>query len=224
MGGRILIIEASRYWRSTLEFSLTAAGFVVDAAPDGDAALARLRTTPYILILLDLMQGAKEGLAICRAIRHTRTLPIVMLATRSDEADRLAAFAAGADDFLTAPVNVDEVRARIRAVLRRFPHDRVVGREVLHVGDLRIDLERHALHIGEARVNLRAKEFALLVALARRPGATQSRESLLREVWGHMQPVETRTVDVHIKTLRQRLADAEIQIETVWGVGYRLVA
>ncbi len=224
MGGRILIIEASRYWRSNLEAHLTADGFAVDVAPDSDAALTRLRTTPYALILLDLMQGAKEGLAVCRAIRRTRTLPVVMLTARSDEADRLAAFAAGADDFLTAPISAGEVVARIRAVLRRFPHDRAIGPEVLRVGDLRIDLEEHALHIGEARVTLRAKEFALLVALARRPGATQSRESLLREVWGHIQPVETRTVDVHIKTLRQRLAAAEIQIETVWGIGYRLVA
>lgn len=224
MSGRILIVEAGRYWRACLEPHLAAAGFGVDAVPNGDAALARLHTTPYALVLLGMMQGTQEGLAVCHAIRRTRALPIVMLAARSDESDRLAAFAAGADDFLTAPVSAGEMTARIRAVLRRFPRDRAGSREVLEVGDLRIDLEQHALHIGAVRVNLRAKEFALLVALARRPGATQSRESLLREVWGHIQPVETRTVDVHIKTLRQRLAAAEIRIETVWGVGYRLIA
>jgi DNA-binding response OmpR family regulator len=151
-------------------------------------------------------------------------VPIIMLTARSEDVDKIVGLEVGADDYVTKPFNPRELVARVKAVLRRYETTASPERQVLSVGDVTIDLDRREVRIGDEFVEVRAKEFALLVALARRPGVVVPRDRLLNDVWGYEYSVDTRTVDVHISTLRDRLANANARIETVWGVGYKLVA
>jgi DNA-binding response OmpR family regulator len=202
---------------------LTKEGFVVETAADGTGAVAKARSTRYALILLDIMLPGMDGLEACRTIRRTSDVPIIMLTARSEDVDKIVGLEVGADDYITKPFNPRELVARVKAVLRRYEAGGVQERNVISVGDIMIDLDRREVLVDDDSVELRAKEFALLVALARRPGVVVSRDRLLNEVWGYEHSIDTRTVDVHISTLRDRLANANARIETVWGVGYKLV-
>jgi two-component system, OmpR family, alkaline phosphatase synthesis response regulator PhoP len=224
MARTILVVDDEPNITRLLGMYLTKEGFTVETAADGPSAVAKARATRYALILLDLMLPGMDGLEACRTIRRTSDVPIIMLTARSEDVDKIVGLEVGADDYVTKPFNPRELVARFKAVLRRYETTASPERQVLSVGDVTIDLDRREVRIGDEFVEVRAKEFALLVALARRPGVVVARDRLLNDVWGYEYSVDTRTVDVHISTLRDRLANANARIETVWGVGYKLVA
>jgi two-component system, OmpR family, alkaline phosphatase synthesis response regulator PhoP len=224
MARSILVVDDEPNITRLLGMYLTKEGFTVETAADGPSAVAKARATRYALILLDLMLPGMDGLEACRTIRRTSDVPIIMLTARSEDVDKIVGLEVGADDYVTKPFNPRELVARVKAVLRRYETTASPERQVLSVGDVTIDLDRREVRIGDEFVEVRAKEFALLVALARRPGVVVPRDRLLNDVWGYEYSVDTRTVDVHISTLRDRLANANARIETVWGVGYKLVA
>jgi DNA-binding response OmpR family regulator len=224
MARSILVVDDEPNITRLLGMYLTKEGFTVETAADGPSAVAKARATRYALILLDLMLPGMDGLEACRTIRRTSDVPIIMLTARSEDVDKIVGLEVGADDYVTKPFNPRELVARVKAVLRRYETTASPERQVLSVGDVTIDLDRREVRIGDDFVEVRAKEFALLVALARRPGVVVPRDRLLNDVWGYEYSVDTRTVDVHISTLRDRLANANARIETVWGVGYKLVA
>jgi DNA-binding response OmpR family regulator len=224
MARTILVVDDEPNITRLLGMYLTKEGYSVETAADGPAAVAKARATRYALILLDLMLPGMDGLEACRTIRRTSDVPIIMLTARSEDVDKIVGLEVGADDYVTKPFNPRELVARVKAVLRRYETAASPERQVLTVGDVTIDLDRREVQIGDEFVEVRAKEFALLVALARRPGVVVPRDRLLNEVWGYEYSVDTRTVDVHISTLRDRLVNAGARIETVWGVGYKLVA
>ncbi|MGI8856275.1 MAG: response regulator [Thermomicrobiales bacterium] len=224
MARTILVVDDEPNITRLLGMYLTKEGFTVETAADGPSAVAKARATRYALILLDLMLPGMDGLEACRTIRRTSDVPIIMLTARSEDVDKIVGLEVGADDYVTKPFNPRELVARVKAVLRRYETTASPERQVLSVGDVTIDLDRREVRIGDEFVEVRAKEFALLVALARRPGVVVPRDRLLNDVWGYEYSVDTRTVDVHISTLRDRLANANARIETVWGVGYKLVA
>ncbi len=220
----ILVVDDEPNITRLLGMYLTKEGYTVETAADGAAAVAKARATHYALILLDLMLPGMDGLEACRTIRRTSDVPIIMLTARSEDVDKIVGLEVGADDYVTKPFNPRELVARVKAVLRRYEAAASPERQVLTVGDLTIDLDRREVRVGDEFVEVRAKEFALLVALARRPGVVVPRDRLLNDVWGYEYSVDTRTVDVHISTLRDRIINASARIETVWGVGYKLVA
>ncbi len=224
MARTILVVDDEPNITRLLGMYLTKEGFTVETAADGPSAVGKARATRYALILLDLMLPGMDGLEACRTIRRTSDVPIIMLTARSEDVDKIVGLEVGADDYVTKPFNPRELVARVKAVLRRYETTASPERQVLSVGDVTIDLDRREVRIGDEFVEVRAKEFALLVALARRPGVVVPRDRLLNDVWGYEYSVDTRTVDVHISTLRDRLASANARIETVWGVGYKLVA
>jgi|SRR3954468_20108012 len=223
MARTILVVDDEPNITRLLGMYLTKEGFTVETAADGPSAVAKARATRYALILLDLMLPGMDGLEACRTIRRTSDVPIIMLTARSEDVDKIVGLEVGADDYVTKPFNPRELVARVKAVLRRYETAASPERQVLSVGDVTIDLDRREVRVGDDFVELRAKEFALLVALARRPGVVVPRDRLLNDVWGYEYSVDTRTVDVHVSTLRDRLASANARIETVWGVGYKLV-
>ncbi len=219
----VLVVDDEPNITRLLGMYLTKEGFAVETASDGPAAVERVRVGNYAIVLLDLMLPGMDGFEVCRTIRRTSNVPIIMLTARAEDVDKVVGLEIGADDYITKPFNPRVLVAHVKAVLRRA--EAATGeRQVLAVGDLTIDLDRREVRVGETLVELRAKEFALLVALARRPGVVVPRERLLNEVWGYEYAVDTRTVDVHISTLRDRLEKATARVETVWGVGYKLVA
>jgi DNA-binding response OmpR family regulator len=224
MARSILVVDDEPNITRLLGMYLTKEGFAIETAADGPSAVAKARATRYALILLDLMLPGMDGLEACRTIRRTSDVPIIMLTARSEDVDKIVGLEVGADDYVTKPFNPRELVARVKAVLRRYETTASPERQVLSVGDVTIDLDRREVRIGDEFVEVRAKEFALLVALARRPGVVVPRDRLLNDVWGYEYSVDTRTVDVHISTLRDRLASANARIETVWGIGYKLVA
>lgn len=224
MARTILVVDDEPNITRLLGMYLTKEGYTVETASDGATAVAKARATRYALILLDLMLPGMDGLEACRTIRRTSDVPIIMLTARSEDVDKIVGLEVGADDYVTKPFNPRELVARVKAVLRRYEAAASPERQVLTVGDLTVDLDRREVRVGDEFVEVRAKEFALLVALARRPGVVVPRDRLLNDVWGYEYSVDTRTVDVHISTLRDRLINASARIETVWGVGYKLVA
>jgi two-component system alkaline phosphatase synthesis response regulator PhoP/two-component system response regulator ResD len=224
MARTILVVDDEPNITRLLGMYLTKEGYTVETASDGASAVAKARATRYALILLDLMLPGMDGLEACRTIRRTSDVPIIMLTARSEDVDKIVGLEVGADDYVTKPFNPRELVARVKAVLRRYEAAASPERQVLTVGDLTVDLDRREVRVGDEFVEVRAKEFALLVALARRPGVVVPRDRLLNDVWGYEYSVDTRTVDVHISTLRDRLINASARIETVWGVGYKLVA
>jgi len=197
-------------------------GFAVLAAADGQEALELHRRHDPDLVILDLMLPRLDGFEVCRQIRRTADTPIVMLTARSDDVDAIVGLELGADDYVTKPFNPRALVARVKAVLRRTEAS-ARGARPIEVGNLRVDLRRRTAAVGGRPLELRAREFDLLAAFAREPGVVLTRDLLLEDVWGTDFPGETRTVDVHVAELRKKLGDDGPWIETVRGVGYRLV-
>lgn len=221
---RILVVDDDEHIRQLVQLYLGREGFDVETAADGAEALARTANAPPDLLILDLMLPVHDGWEVCRQLRNTRAterLPIVMLTARDDLIDKVLGLELGADDYLTKPFSPRELIARVRAVLRRVRPGGPGGNE-LRAGDIRIDLERREVRAGETLVRLRAKEYELLVAFVERPGTVLTRDALLNRVWGYEHEIDTRTVDVHISALREKLPARRATIETVWGVGYKL--
>lgn len=206
-----------------VRFNLSQAGFSVETAASGRDALAKLRRSPPDLLVLDLMLPDVSGNDICRQVRadpQLADLPILMLTAKGEEVDRVVGFEIGADDYVPKPFSPRELTLRVRAVMRRRAAAPAGGAHLEH-GVLRIDTDRHRCFVEGQEIELTAKEFRLLSTLMSRPGRVLTRERLLDEVWGSEITVTTRTIDTHLKRLREKLGPAGDLIETVRGVGYR---
>ena len=198
-------------------------GWVVETSSDGRAALDRLRAEPFQLLVLDLQLPGMDGLGVCGAVRRdkkTRDLPIVMLTARGDEADRVVGLEVGADDYVVKPFSPKELMARVRALFRRI--ERPESEAPLRFSELEVDRARHLTRWAGRQVHLTAKEFALLVALLESGGRVLTRQALLEDVWGYTYAEGTRTVDVHVRRLREKLPGLAPHIVTVKSFGYRL--
>ncbi len=221
--GRIVVVEDDPSVAELVTLYLRNAGFIVEHAPTGARARELLDELRPALVVLDLGLPDTDGIALLRELRAKADTPVVALTARADDAQRIAGLDAGMDDYVTKPFNPRELVSRVRAILRRAAGMPGGGR-VLEIGNLRVDPARHEVLVAGRAVTLRAKEFELLEAFCRQPGIVLTRDKLLEDVWGFAFPGETRTVDVHVKQLRDKLAGADARIETVWGVGYRLAA
>lgn len=212
------IIELNRMY-------LEGAGYQVVTARTGPEALDRFRSERPDLVVLDLMLPGIDGLSICREIRQQGATPIIMLTARTEDVDRIVGLELGADDYVTKPYNPRELVARVRAVLRRTnpPAETAAPVQVLQLGDVVLDPARRTVTVSDEPITLRTKEFDLLQCLLEHQGLVLSREQLLSQVWGYDYAGETRTVDVHVAGLRKELRASNVAVETVWGIGYKLV-
>ena len=223
---RILLVDDEHSLQKLLAFPLRKEGYEVVSALDGQEALDRLRDTSFDLVVLDLMLPKVDGFEVCRQVRARSSVPIIMLTARTEEIDKVLGLELGADDYITKPFSVREFRSRVKAVLRRAELSRAddPGEEPLEDGDLRIDFEKRAVTLAGEPIRLTYVEFEILAALARHPGRVYNRMVLLERVWGDASYRDPRTVDVHIRHLREKLErDARNPelILTVRGVGYR---
>jgi DNA-binding response OmpR family regulator len=221
---KILVIEDEADVVDLLTLQLRkAGGFLVSTARDGADGLKKARAELPALIVLDLMLPRMPGLEVCKVLKTdsaTRHIPIIMLTAKAEEVDRIVGLEFGADDYVTKPFSPREVLLRIKAILRRGDNDST--EENLTRGLITIDPARHHVFVGGKRISLTAVEFKLLSMLMRRPGRVQSRDRLLNEVWGYEAAIDTRTVDTHVRRLREKLGKASNAVETVRGFGYRL--
>jgi two-component system alkaline phosphatase synthesis response regulator PhoP len=222
---RILVAEDDPDIASLLAHYLQRAGFEADMVASGRDVLPRIKKAPPDLLLLDIMLPGVDGLEVCRAVRadeHTAAIPIIMVTAKGEESDRIVGLELGADDYITKPFSPNEVIARIRALLRRAhrtgPSD---GR--LTYGPLSVDVDRHLVRVNESEVRLTAKEFLLLQYLMQHRGRVLSRDLLLSDVWGYSYTGGTRTVDVHVRRLREKLPFLTDAIVTVKQFGYKLI-
>ncbi|PWU20372.1 MAG: DNA-binding response regulator [Verrucomicrobia bacterium] len=223
MKSKILVVDDEPEAIELIEFNLRQAGFDVLPAADGAEALARARATLPSLIVLDLMLPEVDGIEVCKVLRRdpaTSSIPIVMLTARAAEIDRILGLELGADDYITKPFSPRELVLRIKKILERGLPSKV-GDQTLRVGDLLIDQPRHQVSWKNRQIELTATEFKLLSLLAQRRGRVQSREQLLRDVWEYNGLIDTRTVDTHMRRLREKLGPAARHLDTVRGVGYR---
>ncbi len=218
----ILVVDDERNIVDLVRLYLEKDGFAVIAAGDGEEALLLYRRHDPDLVILDLMLPRIDGLEVCREIRRRGDTPVLMLTARGDDIDAVVGLELGADDYVSKPFNPRALVARVQAILRRTDSTNRGGRPI-DVGSLRIDPRRREATVNDRRLELRAREFDLLVALARDPGAVLTRDALLEDVWGTDFPGETRTVDVHVAEVRKKLGEDGPAIETLRGIGYRLV-
>jgi len=226
MGSRILVVEDESDLAELVAFHLRQNGHLVTTAGSGATALAELKRQRPDLVVLDVMLPDISGIEVCRRLRReddTRRLPVIMLTAKGEEVDRVVGFEVGADDYVVKPFSPRELLLRVEAVLRRVsaPIDES-GPKTIVLGMMTIDVPAHRVTVGDEEIPLTALEFRLLMDLATRLGRVQSRDALLERVWGYSPGVETRTVDTHVKRLREKLAGAADYVETVRGVGYRL--
>ena len=218
----VLIADDEKNIVQLARMYLQAEGFSVETASTGRETLDKVHQVKPDLVVLDLMMPEIDGWEVCRRLRKDSDIPIIMLTARTEDVDKIVGLELGADDYMTKPFNARELVARVKAVLRRYAAGRAPER-VLQVGDLRIQPERHEVFIGDRPIDLRPKEFELLTTLARNPGVVFDRERLLKLAWGYDYYGDSRTVDVHVTWLRDKLRDSSAKIQTVWGVGYKLV-
>jgi DNA-binding response OmpR family regulator len=225
MAKTILIADDEASIRDLARLYLEKEGFRVEQAENGAQALALARRDPPpALLVLDLMMPEMDGWEVCRRLRAESSLPILMLTARDQDIDKIVALEMGADDYLTKPFNPRELVARVRAILRRATGGRPSPDRPRRLGRVTIDPASRQVHIDEEAVPLRAREFDLLLVLADHANQVLTRDQLLDMAWGYEYHGQTRTVDVHVAQLRDRLADSGLEIETVWGRGYKLSA
>ncbi len=218
---KLLLVEDDQTLRDTLAYNLAREDYEVIQAGDGVTALDLARQHKPDLVLLDIMLPGLDGLSVCRALRHESAVPIVLLTARTGEVDRIVGLDSGADDYIVKPFSLGELLARLRAVMRR---GRSSEETRLQSGDLTLELISHRARRGDKNLELAPKEFDLLAELIRHKGAVLTRDLLLQRVWGFDYPGDTRTVDVHIRWLREKIEEdpaAPKRIETVRGIGYR---
>ena len=225
MGRKVLVVDDEKLIVKGIRFSLMQDGMEVDCAYDGEEALEKAKNNTYDLILLDVMLPKYTGFEVCQMIRDFSDVPIVMLTAKGDDMDKILGLEYGADDYITKPFNILEVKARIKAIMRRTskrdmkkPESKVVVKN-----NMKIDRQSRRVYVGEKEINLTAKEFDLLELLATHPDKVYSREELLNIVWGYEYPGDARTVDVHVRRLREKVepnpSDPKY-VYTKWGVGY----
>jgi len=226
---RILLVDDEQSIQTLLSYPLRKDGYEVVGATDGRQALDRFAEQPFDLVVLDLMLPRLDGLEVCRRLRARSSVPIIMLTARSEELDKVAGLETGADDYITKPFSLREFRSRVRAALRRGEMSRSAAEDgvdaPVELGDLRVDPVKRAVTVGGAPVTLTYVEFEILWALARSPGRVFTRDMLLDRVWGDSSYRDPRTVDVHIRHLREKIerdAKSPEYIFTVRGVGYRM--
>ena len=225
MSKKVLVVDDEKLIVKGIRFSLEQDGMEVDAAYDGEEALEMAREKEYDIILLDLMLPKLDGLGVCQQIREFSNVPIVMLTAKGDDMEKILGLEYGADDYMTKPFNILEVKARIKAIMRRMTQaaPKEEKAKVVVSGDLRLDCESRRVFIAGKEINLTAKEFDLLELLVFNPNKVYSRENLLNIVWGYEYPGDVRTVDVHIRRLREKIEQNPSDpkyVHTKWGVGY----
>ena len=225
MSKKVLVVDDEKLIVKGIRFSLEQDDMEVDCAYDGEEALELAKKNHYDIILLDLMLPKVDGLEVCQQIREFSDVPIVMLTAKGEDMDKIMGLEYGADDYITKPFNILEVKARIKAIMRRA-HQEAKTQEkakTVQVGDLRMDCESRRVFIGEKEINLTAKEFDVLELLVFNPNKVYSRENLLNLVWGYEYPGDVRTVDVHIRRLREKIETVPSDpkyVHTKWGIGY----
>lgn len=225
MAKKVLVVDDEKLIVKGIRFSLEQDGMEVDCAYDGEEALNMAKANEYDMILLDIMLPKMDGFEVCQAIREFSDMPIVMLTAKGDDMDKILGLDYGADDYITKPFNILEVKARIKAIMRRTagPREKKEVSSIVEKGDLRLDCDSRRLFISGREVNLTAKEFDLLELLVKNENKVYSRENLLNIVWGYDYPGDVRTVDVHIRRLREKIEKnpgEPLYIHTKWGVGY----
>lgn len=224
MNIKILVVDDEKLIVKGIKFSLEQEGWSVDTAYDGEEALNCVKSNKYDVMILDVMLPKYDGLQVCQLVREFSNLPIIMLTAKGEDMDKIMGLEYGADDYVTKPFNILELKARIKAILRRLqPIEKNVQRKVIEAGDLRMELSSRRVFINNKEMNLTAKEFDMLELLATHPGKVYSREQLLNTIWGKEYPGDVRTVDVHVRRLREKIEPNPGQPEyiyTKWGVGY----
>lgn len=224
-GKRVLVVDDEKLIVKGIRFSLEQEGMQVDCAYDGEEALKLAKENSYDILLLDVMLPKYDGFEVCRKIREYSDVPIIMLTAKGDDMDKILGLEYGADDYITKPFNILEVKARIKAIFRRINKTKAEeeNEKFIVKGDMKIDCESRRVIVGDRETNLTAKEFDLLELLAMNPNKVYSRENLLNIVWGYEYPGDARTVDVHIRRLREKIetnpSDPKY-VYTKWGVGY----
>ena len=222
---RVLVVDDEKSIVKGIKFSLEQDDMKVEVAYDGETALELAKANHYDMILLDIMLPGFSGLEVCQMIREFSDVPIIMLTAKGDDMDKILGLEYGADDYITKPFNILEVKARIKAIFRR--NNRNVSEQenqkVIETKGLKIDVDSRRVYIDDKEVNLTAKEFELVYLLVSNPNKVYSREQLLKTIWGPSYPGDARTVDVHVRRLREKIeatpADPKY-IHTKWGVGY----
>ena len=225
MAKKILVVDDEKLIVKGIRFSLEQDDMEVDCAYDGEEALEKVRANKYDIVLLDIMLPKLSGLEVCQQIREFSSVPVIMLTAKGDDMDKILGLEYGADDYITKPFNILEVKARIKAIMRRTggkpePEKKT---QVIEAGDLKLDCEGRRIYIAGKEVNLTAKEFDVLELLVLNPNKVYSREKLLNLVWGADYPGDVRTVDVHIRRLREKVESNPSEpkyVHTKWGVGY----
>ena len=223
MSQKIYIVEDEPDIRETLKYNFSNEGFEVFTAPDGEEALSNIKKVLPDVLILDLMLPGLSGLDVCKSIRaddDIRDMSIIMLTAKGEEIDRVIGFELGAYDYVTKPFSVRELILRVKVLLKK-QRESLVENKLVTFGPIRIDLDAHELKINDKEIVLTALEFKLLQHLVKRKGRVQTREQLLGDVWGYSAEVTTRTVDTHIKRLREKLGNTSDYIQTIRGVGYR---
>ncbi|MCI8523763.1 MAG: response regulator transcription factor [Lachnospiraceae bacterium] len=225
MAQRVLVVDDEKLIVKGIRFSLEQDGMEVDCAYDGEEALELARQNQYDMVLLDVMLPKMTGFEVCQQIREFSSVPIVMLTAKGEDMDKILGLEYGADDYITKPFNILEVKARIKAIMRRTNRKSAKKEEskVVERGDMRLDCESRRVYIKDREINLTAKEFELLELLIKNPGKVYGRENLLKLVWGSDYPGDVRTVDVHIRRLREKIEEVPGEpayVRTKWGVGY----
>jgi DNA-binding response OmpR family regulator len=216
----ILVVEDEQAIASFVAAYLRKDGFAVQMTASGREALTLVHSASPSLVVLDLMLPDLDGMEVCRRIRETSTMPVLMLTARDDDLDKIAGLEVGADDYLTKPFNPRELVARVRAILRRSSRKTKPDAGIMRHGDLVLDAGRRECHVGDKEIRLAPKEFDLLWELLDHRGLVLTRDQLLERVWGYTFAGDTRTVDVHVRQLRRKLGEAA-PIVTVWGIGYK---
>ena len=227
MATKVLVVDDEKMIVKGIRFSLLQDGYDVDTAYDGDEALQKASENKYDIILLDVMLPKHSGLEVLQQIREFSSVPVIMLTAKGEDMDKILGLDYGADDYITKPFNILEVKARIKAIIRRVAGGRKEKSEeedrILENGDLRMDFDNRRVSVAGKEINLTSKEFELLELLATHPGKVYSRSMLLQTVWGKAYPGDVRTVDVHIRRLREKVepnASEPVYVQTKWGVGY----
>jgi len=225
MAKKVLVVDDEKLIVKGIRFSLEQDGMEVTCAYDGEEALRLAQENKFDMILLDIMLPKMDGFEVCQAIREFSNMPIVMLTAKGDDMDKILGLEYGADDYITKPFNILEVKARIKAIMRRTAasEPKEENSKVIESGDLKLDCESRRLFVQGREINLTAKEFDLLELLVMNPNKVYSRENLLNLVWGYEYPGDVRTVDVHVRRLREKIEPNPSEpkyIHTKWGVGY----
>ena len=222
---RVLVVDDEKLIVKGIKFSLEQDGMVVDCAYDGEEALELAKSNQYDMILLDVMLPKIGGFEVCQQIREFSDVPVIMLTARGEDMDKILGLEYGADDYVTKPFNILEVKARIKAIMRRMDNRSAEAGQgkVIENGDVRLDCEGRRAYIADREIGLTAKEFEVLELLMLNPGKVYGRENLLKLIWGTDYPGDVRTVDVHVRRLREKIEANPSEphyVRTKWGVGY----